>query len=47
VTVYIPPEVKKTMEHADEETRQKIIHSAAGAQAAIEAEEQAKKPEEK
>ena len=36
------------MEHVDEETRQKIIHSAAGAQAALEAEEQAKqKPEEK
>jgi small-conductance mechanosensitive channel len=49
VTVYIPPEVQKTMDHVDEETRQKIIQSgAAGALAALEAEEQAKqKPEEK
>ena len=48
VTVYIPPEVQKAMSHADEETRQKIIHSgAAGALAAIEAEEQAKQPKEK
>jgi len=48
VTVYIPPEVRKTMDHADEDTRQKIIQSgAAGALAAIEAEEQAKQPKEK
>jgi small-conductance mechanosensitive channel len=48
VTVYIPPEVQKTMEHADEGTRQKIIHSAAGgALSAIESEEQAKQPKEK
>ena len=48
VTVYIPPEVKKAMEHADEETRQKIIQSgAAGALAAIEAEEQAKESKNK
>jgi small-conductance mechanosensitive channel len=44
VTVYIPPEVQKAMGHVDEETRQKMIHSAAaGALSAIEAEKQAKK----
>jgi len=43
VTVYIPPEVQKSMDHADAATRQKIVHSgAAGALAAIEAEEKAK-----
>jgi small-conductance mechanosensitive channel len=48
VTVYIPPEVQKAMAHVDEETRQKIIHSgAAGAMAAVEAEEKAKKNKEK
>ena len=44
VTVYIPPEVQKAMAHADEETREKIIHSsAAGALSSIEAEESKKK----
>ncbi|MEJ2165031.1 MAG: mechanosensitive ion channel, partial [Desulfobacterales bacterium] len=43
VTVYIPPEVQKAMAHVDEDTREKIIHSAAGgALAAIEAEEKDK-----
>ena len=43
VTVYMPPEVQKTMAPADADTRQKIIQSgAAGALSAIEAEEQAK-----
>ena len=46
VTVYIPPEVQKAMEHADTETRQKIIQSgAAAALSTIEAEEQAKAAE--
>ena len=52
VTVYLPPEVQKSMNHADADTRPKIIESgAAGALATIEAEEQAKlaqkKPKEK
>jgi small-conductance mechanosensitive channel len=43
VTVYIPPEVQKAMAHVDEDTREKIIHSAAGgALSAIEAEEKDK-----
>jgi hypothetical protein len=43
VTVYIPPEVQKGMAQTDEDTRQKTIHSAAaGAMAAIQAEEEAK-----
>ncbi|MEJ2101348.1 MAG: mechanosensitive ion channel family protein [Desulfobacterales bacterium] len=48
VTVYIPPEVQKAMEHADTETRQKIIQSgAAAALSAIEEEEQAEAAQEK
>lgn len=52
VTVYIPPEVQNAMTHTDADSRQKMIHSgAAGALAAIEAEEEAeqaaKQPKEK
>ena len=43
VTVYIPPEVQKALEHTDEDTRQKVIHSgAAAALSASEADEKAK-----
>jgi small-conductance mechanosensitive channel len=42
VTVYIPPEVQQGLARTDQDTRQKAIHSAAaGALAAIQAQEEA------
>jgi small-conductance mechanosensitive channel len=47
VTVYLPPDVQKALEHADDDIRQKVVESGAAAGAAAIRQEEEKKAAEK